>query len=418
MDRPVYCARCGSMVKAGDRFCGVCGATVSPSAPDAAPTREIPTQVYAPPGAARRGNAGLFALLAGIGVLVLLVAVIGVIFAVNLLGGEARTSEGPAVGNPPELDQGSGETPNASAGDEPLGVGDSVDAGGVRVTLNGVRTLPKSDVDQPVEDPDNSFLAADLTFENTSEEPVAVSSLLEFTLKDGEGYSASQTIHTGQRQLAEGNIAPGEQTSGEIVYEVPPAAADLQLDYTPAFGPDTYTWDIGDPGSLSGPAASATGIEPSSVAASSTAASAPDASGESVSYEPEKATDGVADTAWNVDGSGVGESITLQYDEPVTVSAVGIVPGYDKVDSSDGTYRFYQLYVIKRAEIRFSDGSIVGADFERDPMMQYTDVPEKETDSITITILEAYPPGDSPFGDSYPYTLEKAAISEIEVEGP
>ncbi|CAN5608005.1 MAG: zinc-ribbon domain-containing protein [Rubrobacteraceae bacterium] len=30
-ERAVYCVSCGSMVKAGDRFCGVCGSAVSPT---------------------------------------------------------------------------------------------------------------------------------------------------------------------------------------------------------------------------------------------------------------------------------------------------------------------------------------------------------------------------------------------------
>jgi hypothetical protein len=100
------------------------------------------------------------------------------------------------------------------------------------------------------------------------------------------------------------------------------------------------------------------------------------------------------------------------------VDRIGIVPGYDKVDPTDGTYRFYQDYVIREAEIRFSDGSTVHATFERDPAMQFTDVPETKIDSITITILDSYPPGNSPTGETYPYTINKAAISEIKVGGP
>ena len=104
--------------------------------------------------------------------------------------------------------------------EQELGVGDSVEAGGVEATLNGVRILPTTGFDQPIGNPDNRFLAADLTFEN-------VSSLLEFVLKNEEGYSASQTFLSQQRELAEGEIGPGQKARGEIVYEVPlnPAAS-------------------------------------------------------------------------------------------------------------------------------------------------------------------------------------------------
>jgi hypothetical protein len=133
-------------------------------------------------------------------------------------------------------------------------VGDSVEVRGIRATLNGVRTLPTTDLDQPIESPDNLFIATDLTFENTSDETVAVSSLLEFVLKDEDGYSASQTIHTEQRQLAEGDIAPGQKSSGDIVYEVPPEAEGLQLDYNPFLAGETYTWYIGDASQIPGSA--------------------------------------------------------------------------------------------------------------------------------------------------------------------
>jgi len=51
-----------------------------------------------------------------------------------------------------------------------------------------------------MKDPDSRFLAIDLISENVSENPVSVSSLLEFVLKDKEGYS-SQIAHAQQRKL-------------------------------------------------------------------------------------------------------------------------------------------------------------------------------------------------------------------------
>jgi hypothetical protein len=137
-----------------------------------------------------------------------------------------------------------------------------------------------------------------------------------------------------------------------------------------------------------------------------------------ISYDPQNVVDGQNSTAWNVNKNGAGQSITLYYDKPVVVNRIGIIPGYDKVDPTDGTHRFYQLYVIKMARIEFSNGRSVVASFSRDPSMQYTNVPTTTTNWVKITILETYPPGNSPFGDDYPYLLHKAAISEISVEGP
>jgi hypothetical protein len=84
----------------------------------------------------------------------------------------------------------------------------------------------------PVESPYNLLLAIDLTFENVSDQPIVVSSLLEFVLKTEEGYSASQSMHTRQRQLAEDEITSvaederGDRLRGAVRVSGP--AAPLQ----------------------------------------------------------------------------------------------------------------------------------------------------------------------------------------------
>jgi Domain of unknown function (DUF4352) len=215
-------------------------------------------------------------LVVGFGVLLVLVLGVGTIVGLTLLGSEPGTES--AAESPQQRaasteqdatgEEGSDEEANASqpAEDERLGVGDSVEAEGVRATLNDVRVLPTTDFDRPIESPDNLFLATDLTFENVSDEPLAISSLLEFVLKNEEGYSASQTVHTQQRQLAEGEITPGQKMSGEIVYEVPPGSQGLQLDYRPFLRGDTHTWYIGDTDALPQAEAAQTGSASASAA--------------------------------------------------------------------------------------------------------------------------------------------------------
>jgi hypothetical protein len=275
-DRPVYCTRCGSIVSAGNKFCGVCGARVSPTAP---PTREIPRQFPPPRNVSGGATSRTPALIVGLAVVVVLLLGVGAIVGLTLLRGEseprqaasqqvAPAKQGAAKENATE------EEAKASqpAEEKRLGVGDSVEAEGVRATLNDVRVLPTTDFDRPVESPDNLFLATDLTFENVSDEPLAISSLLEFVLKNEDGYSATQTTHTRQRRLAEGEITPGRKTSGEIVYEVPPDSRGLQLDYRPFLKGDTHTWYIGDAEAL--PQAEAPQTEPAQTGSPSASASA------------------------------------------------------------------------------------------------------------------------------------------------
>lgn len=249
---PVHCAQCGSVVNAGSNFCGVCGARVSPPPQESAPTQQMPAPSYAPPRVSDGNNSRALPLILGLAAVLLVLTGIGAIVGFALVSG-TDTDAPPSSANEPApaedrapTEQRQNEGAPQPPTEQDLGVGDSVEVEGVEATLNGVRVLPATDRDRPIQNPDNRFLATDLTFENVSDGPVSVSGLLEFVLKNEEGYSASQTVHTQQRELAEGDIAPGEKASGEIVYEVPPGSRGLQLDYTPFARGDTYSWAIGD----------------------------------------------------------------------------------------------------------------------------------------------------------------------------
>lgn len=155
-----------------------------------------------------------------------------------------------------------------------------------------------------------------------------------------------------------------------------------------------------------------------SVKASATAEEAYDAAGDLVYYEPGNVVDGKPDTSWQVAVDGKEPWVLLEYDKPIRVSRIGIIPGYDKKDPHDGRDRFYEQHVVRKARIEFSDESQVEADFERDPAMQFIEeVPNTETTSVRVTILDTYPPEEkSPSGESYDFIYDKVAISEIEVE--
>jgi hypothetical protein len=67
-----------------------------------------------------------------------------------------------------------------------------------------------------------------------------------------------------------------------------------------------------------------------------------DDSGATTSFEPANLTDGRPETAWRMAGDGTGSTITIGWDRKVTISSVGLINGYAKIDPSSGKDRYRQ----------------------------------------------------------------------------
>ncbi len=141
--------------------------------------------------------------------------------------------------------------------------------------------------------------------------------------------------------------------------------------------------------------------------ASATAADGVDLSGNPVSYSAANLADGVNSTAWRVDGDGVGQTITLQLAQPVYVTEVGLIPGYDKVDPVDGTDRFYENRRVRAVRWTFDGGVSVDQAFADTRDLQVTQVSPTLTRTVRVTILETTSPGGRDF----------TPISELAVRG-
>jgi len=107
-------------------------------------------------------------------------------------------------------------------------VEDMVKLGDLTVVVNEVKDLPSQEFVEPEEG--RKFIGIDVTFENVSDKPEAISSLLQFQVKDADGYAYDQSFmyDTGKR-LPEGELAPGAKASGVILYEVPVDANGLEF---------------------------------------------------------------------------------------------------------------------------------------------------------------------------------------------
>ena len=113
-------------------------------------------------------------------------------------------------------------------------------------------------------------------------------------------------------------------------------------------------------GSDPGPVVDATRVgplQPVSVRASCQADPGVDSAGNTITYEPDLTLDAVPSTAWRCPGSAVGQQLVYDFGTPVTLTSVGLVPGYAKVDPVDGSNRFAENRTITAVTWRFDDGT-------------------------------------------------------------
>jgi serine/threonine protein kinase len=142
------------------------------------------------------------------------------------------------------------------------------------------------------------------------------------------------------------------------------------------------------------------------VIASDTAPSSTDAAGNVVTYAPANVIDGDVETAWRTPGDGRGESVTLIFDNPISVVRIGLIPGYAKTDPQTGVDRFRQNRIIESVEYRVPGLPNTTKVFRSLPVPQFVRL-SVTTSRITVRILAVSGSGG----------LDYTAISEIYVYG-
>jgi hypothetical protein len=141
------------------------------------------------------------------------------------------------------------------------------------------------------------------------------------------------------------------------------------------------------------------------ISASATAPPSIDAGNNVVTFDASKAVDGDPATAWRTAGGGVGDTLRVSFARSVHLVGMGMIVGYDKVDTYDGTDRFQQNGRVSRARVTIDDGRNADLTFADSRDLQPVSL-EADTASVTVTILSSVP-------GSRDYT----AISEIEFYG-
>ncbi|MCA0144898.1 discoidin domain-containing protein [Blastococcus sp. LR1] len=130
--------------------------------------------------------------------------------------------------------------------------------------------------------------------------------------------------------------------------------------------------------------------KPMSVTATCQAPSGVDAAGAPITYEPALTLDGNPSTGWRCPGSAVGAQLTYTFSSPVTFTSVALVPGYAKVDPTDGTQRFAENRTVTAVEWTFvSEDSHVQRIASPQPSLISSKLPEQFlTTEVVLRILQ------------------------------
>lgn len=193
------------------------------------------------------------------------------------------------------------------------------------------------------------------------------------------------------------STAPPPTTNNGGSATVPPATATIPPP-TATIAPPT------SPPPPNGIAAKLAAIRSSSVRSDDA-----DSCGNATSYQPLMAVDGHDDTAWMVNGDGTDASLTLTMKGPITITTVGLVPGYAKRDACSGANRFLQTRRIVEVRWTFDGAKPLTQTFDpAGDKLQTTTLPaEVQATTVTITVVRTTSPGTPP--------LDFTAIAEVAV---
>lgn len=112
-------------------------------------------------------------------------------------------------------------------------IGDTVEVEGIKITVNSTRISTGSDISKP--DEGMEWIVLDITLENTTDEALSSSSLLSYTLKDGDGRKQDIEIFADLNGSLDTEVEAGGKATGEIAFSTKPGSS-LTLTYKPGFG--------------------------------------------------------------------------------------------------------------------------------------------------------------------------------------
>lgn len=127
----------------------------------------------------------------------------------------------------------SGEKKEKEAPKIEFAIGETAEVEGLKITVNGIRTLEGEEYIKPEEGAE--WIAVDFTFENTGSKSKYIGGILELSMKDNEGREKDSNIWGKLDGSVDGDVLPGEKLSGEKSFVINGDESNLFVYYKPTF---------------------------------------------------------------------------------------------------------------------------------------------------------------------------------------
>lgn len=159
-----------------------------------------------------------------------------VLIVIAIIGASASGSKSsPSASSSSNISKNSSQVESQEVKDTSFGLGDKADLDGVTVSLINVSENNGSTYMKP--ENGNVFIVCEFEIENTSDEDIAISSILSFDAYIDDyaaGMNLGATLSTEKSQL-DGSVAAGKKMNGVVGYEANPSWKELEIRFSPDF---------------------------------------------------------------------------------------------------------------------------------------------------------------------------------------
>ncbi len=177
-----------------------------------------------------------------IGVIVLMVALLGLCGAADLMLSHGATSNSGTLDASSSPASSSATQPAATA--KHFAIGQTVNVVDIwQITVKSAKTITNDNMDYP-QNIGDVYLLADVSMKNVSPEWQYISSSLQWVLRDSSGQQYPETLLPDYTTAPNGKIGAGSPVKGVIVYEVPSSVRSFTLAFITSSGQTIFDVNV------------------------------------------------------------------------------------------------------------------------------------------------------------------------------